>query len=529
MALSVCRAHPFSGRRPLILPQNPSFPVSCLPSTVNAFSSQHGRFSSQKLNWGKRVLDSRRGTSGTFSLVVRSLQDNEEKSNGLSGGGKVNGGEKVDVLVLGSGGREHSLCYGLRRSATCGKVFCAPGNAGILLSGDAECLHDLDITNSVAVAEFCKKNNIGLTVVGPEGPLVAGMVDDLMGEGIPTFGPSQSAAVLEGSKSFMKSLCDKYDIPTAKYAVFTDADKAKEYIKDQGVPIVVKADGLAAGKGVVVALTLGEALEAVDSMLTDGIFGSAGGLLVVEEFLDGEEVSFFAVVDGENAVPLVSAQDHKRVGDGDTGPNTGGMGAYSPAPALTPELEKMVMDTIVLPTVKGMAKEGTKFVGVLYAGIIIEKKNGLPKLLEYNVRFGDPECQVLMMRLESDLVQLLLAACRGQLKGVELQWSDDVALVVVMASKGYPGDYQKGTLISNLEAAEQRSSKVKLFHAGTALDPEKNIVAVGGRVLGVTASGKDIVEAQKQAYEVADQIEWKEGFYRRDIGWRAVERHRQLV
>ncbi|KAL3689356.1 hypothetical protein R1sor_015665 [Riccia sorocarpa] len=529
MAFAVCTAHSYClvGRYPATRLQNSSFPSSFLPSTANAFSSRHG-YCRRSLNWERQGSDFQRRSSGAFS-VVRSLQESYQAEKEVDGGGKGNGGDKVNVLVLGSGGREHSLCYGLRRSATCGEIFCAPGNAGIQLSGDAECLLDLDITSSLAVADFCKKNKIGLVVVGPEGPLVSGMVDDLMGEGIPTFGPSQDAAALEGSKSFMKNLCDKYNIPTAKYAVFTEADKAKQYIKEQGVPIVVKADGLAAGKGVVVALTLDEALDAVDSILTDGIFGSAGGLLVIEEFLDGEEVSFFAVVDGENAVPLVSAQDHKRVGDGDTGPNTGGMGAYSPAPALTPELEELVMETIVLPTVRGMAKEGTKFVGVLYAGIIIEKKNGLPKLLEYNVRFGDPECQVLMMRLQSDLVQLLLAACKGQLKGVELKWSDEAALVVVMASNGYPGSYQKGTLISNLEAAEQHGSKVKLFHAGTALDAEQNIVAVGGRVLGVTATGKDIIEAQRQAYEVADQIRWKEGFYRRDIGWRAVERHRELV
>ncbi|BFI33818.1 phosphoribosylamine---glycine ligase [Marchantia polymorpha subsp. ruderalis] len=533
MALSSCRAN-FVHSAVATLNSSTqgratSFSVSLARSTTNRLPLRSYSLSESNVSGlGRRGAGCGRASGGRLSVSVRSLNNNSQVAGDVSGDDK-SGKEKVTVLVLGSGGREHSLCYGLRRSATCGVVFCAPGNAGIQLSGDAKCLPDLDITNSLAVAEFCKENGVGLVVVGPEGPLVSGMVDDLKGEGIPTFGPSAEAATLEGSKSFMKNLCDKYQIPTAKYACFTNAEKAKEYIQEQGAPIVVKADGLAAGKGVVVATALSEALDAVDSMLTEGIFGSAGGMLVVEEFLDGEEVSFFAIVDGENAVPLVSAQDHKRVGDGDTGPNTGGMGAYSPAPALTPELEKIVMDTIVLPTVRGMAKEGCTFVGVLYAGIIIEKKNGLPKLLEYNVRFGDPECQVLMMRLQSDLVQLLLAACKGELKGVELEWTDDPALVVVMASNGYPGDYKKGTMILNLEAAERYGSKVKLFHAGTALDSQENIVAAGGRVLGITAMGKDIVEAQKQAYEVVDQINWEEGFCRRDIGWRAVERCKENV
>ncbi|CAH9131841.1 unnamed protein product [Cuscuta epithymum] len=300
----------------------------------------------------------------------------------------------VVVLVIGGGGREHALCFALQRSPTCDMVFCAPGNAGISLSGDATCIPDLDIFNSSDVISFCHKRGVGLVVIGPESPLVAGLSNALGKAGIPTFGPSSEAAALEGSKSFMKRLCDKYGIPTAKYQTFTEPSKAKEYIKQKGIPIVIKADGLAAGKGVIVAMTLEEAFEAVDSMLLGGMFGSSGSQIVVEEYLEGEEVSFFALVDGEHAIPLESAQDHKRVGDGDTGPNTGGMGAYSPAPVLTKELQSEVMESIILPTVKGMDAEGCKFVGVLYAGLMIEKKSGRPKLIEYNVRFGDPECQM---------------------------------------------------------------------------------------------------------------------------------------
>ncbi|XP_074295046.1 phosphoribosylamine--glycine ligase-like [Silene latifolia] len=430
--------------------------------------------------------------------------------------------EKVSVLVIGGGGREHALCYVLQRSPSSSTVYCAPGNVGISSSGDAICLQDIDPSDSSAVISFCQKQGIGLVVVGPEGPLVSGLANDLAKAGIPTFGPSSEAAALEGSKDFMKNLCYKYGIPTAKYQTFTDATAAKQYISDQGAPIVVKADGLAAGKGVVVAMSVDEAYEAVDSMLVNSVFGMAGSRIIVEEFLEGEEASFFALVDGENAVPLESAQDHKRVGDGDTGPNTGGMGAYSPAPVLTKELENLVMKSIIIPTVQGMAAEGCKFVGVLYAGLMIEKKSGLPKLIEYNVRFGDPECQVLMMRLESDLVQLLLAASTGKLKGVSLDWSRGSAMVVVMASDGYPGSYKKGTVISNIEEAEKAAPSVKIFHAGTALDSEGNLVAVGGRVLGVTAKGDDLQEARDRAYQAVESVKWPEGFYRRDIGWRAL-------
>ncbi|XP_023549409.1 phosphoribosylamine--glycine ligase-like [Cucurbita pepo subsp. pepo] len=436
--------------------------------------------------------------------------------------------ERVVVLVIGGGGREHALCYALQRSPSCDAVFCAPGNAGISSSGYATCIPELDVSDSDAVISFCRKWNVGLVVVGPEAPLVAGLANDLVKAGIATFGPSAEAAALEGSKNFMKDLCNKYGIPTAKYQSFTDASAAKQYIQEQGAPIVIKADGLAAGKGVIVAMTLEEAYEAVDAMLVEGAFGSAGGRIVVEEYLEGEEASFFALVDGENAIPLESAQDHKRVGDGDTGPNTGGMGAYSPAPIVTRELQSIVMDSIILPTVKGMAKEGCKFVGVLFAGLMIEKKSGLPKLIEYNVRFGDPECQVLMVRFQSDLAKVLLAACRGELSGVSLDWSPGSAMVVVMASKGYPGAYEKGTVIRNLEEAELVAPSVKVFHAGTSLDPENNFIAVGGRVLGITAKGKDIEEAQDRAYRAVEEIRWSGGFYRRDIGWRALEKQVSL-
>ncbi|KAM1120483.1 hypothetical protein ACFX13_045332 [Malus domestica] len=430
--------------------------------------------------------------------------------------------ERVVVLVIGGGGREHALCYALKRSPSCDAVFCAPGNPGISSSGDATCISDIDISDSSAVISFCQKWRVGLVVVGPEAPLVAGLVNDLLKAGIHAFGPSSEAAALEGSKNFMKSLCDKYRIPTAKYQTFTDPPAAKQYIQEQGVPIVVKADGLAAGKGVIVAMTLNEAFDAVDAMLVKGSFGSAGCRVIVEEYLEGEEASFFALVDGENAIPLESAQDHKRVGDGDTGPNTGGMGAYSPAPILTKELEDLVMKSIIYPTVKGMSAEGCKFVGVLYAGLMIEKKSGLPKLIEYNVRFGDPECQVLMVRLESDLAQVLLAACRGQLSEVSLNWSAGSAMVVVMASKGYPGSYEKGSVIRNLDEAEAVAPSVKVFHAGTALDSDGNFIAAGGRVLGVTAKGIDLKEARDRAYQGVEEINWPGGFYRRDIGWRAL-------
>ncbi|KAK4271085.1 hypothetical protein QN277_019827 [Acacia crassicarpa] len=458
--------------------------------------------------------------SETFHSAFKCAVGDSEPS--VSVGAGTSDSQRLVVLVIGGGGREHALCYALQRSPSVGAVLCAPGNAGISQSGNATCITELDINDGAAVISFCRKWGVGLVVVGPEAPLVLGIVNNLEKAGIPTFGPSAEAAALEGSKNFMKHLCDKYGIPTAKYKTFTDPSAAKLYIKEQGAPIVIKADGLAAGKGVTVAMTLEHAYEAVDSMLVKGDFGSAGCRVIVEEFLEGEEVSFFALVDGENAIPLESAQDHKRVGDGDTGPNTGGMGAYSPAPILTKELQTIVMDSIIIPSVKGMSAEGCKFVGVLYAGLMIEKKSGLPKLIEYNVRFGDPECQVLMIRLESDLAQVLLAACRGELNGVSLNWSQGSAMVVVMASKGYPGSYEKGTLIQNLEQAENAAPSIKIFHAGTAFDSEGRFIATGGRVLGITAKGDDLEEARDRAYRAIEEINWPEGFYRRDIGWRAL-------
>ncbi|XP_075652520.1 phosphoribosylamine--glycine ligase [Castanea sativa] len=477
----------------------------------NTSSYSVGTLFSISTNHRSPSFNASRSSSSSPFIICSSLKSQPSVSQ-----------ERVVVLVIGGGGREHALCYALRRSPSCDAVFCAPGNVGISNSGNATCISDLDIFDSSAVISFCHKWGVGLVVVGPEAPLVSGLANDLVKAGIPTFGPSAEAAALEGSKNFMKNLCDKYGIPTAKYKTFTDPSAAKQYIQEQGAPIVIKADGLAAGKGVVVAMSVEEACEAVDSMLVKGDFGSAGCRVIVEEYLEGEEASFFALVDGENAIPLESAQDHKRVGDGDTGPNTGGMGAYSPAPILTKELQALVMKSIILPTVNGMAAEGCKFVGVLYAGLMIEKKSGLPKLIEYNVRFGDPECQVLMVRLESDLAQVLLAACRGQLSGVSLNWSPGSAMVVVMASKGYPGAYEKGSVIRNLEEAEHVAPCVQIFHAGTAQDSDGNIIATGGRVLGVTAKGTDLEEARERAYQAVEEINWPGGFYRRDIGWRAL-------
>jgi phosphoribosylamine--glycine ligase len=418
------------------------------------------------------------------------------------------------ILVVGGGGREHALCWAIAGSPLCDKLYCAPGNAGI--AQDAECVaisaEDVD-----ALVAFAKDNAIDLVVVGPEAPLVLGLVDRLEAEGIKAFGPRANAAMLEGSKGFMKDLCARYKIPTAAYGRFTDAEAAKAYIREQGAPIVVKADGLAAGKGVTVAQSVEEALAAADEAMTNNAFGEAGAELVVEEFLEGEELSFFVLTDGTNALPLAGAQDHKTVGEGDTGPNTGGMGAYSPAPSLTPELEELVMETIVMPTVRGMATDGAPYVGLLYAGLMLTRDG--PKLLEYNVRFGDPECQVLMMRLRSDIVPALIASCDGVLKTFDLRWSDDTAMTVVLAAKGYPGSYEKGTEIRGLNAAEATGAMV--FHAGTKADGER-VLANGGRVLNVTATGATIAEAQKNVYAAVDTIDWPDGFCRRDIGWRAV-------
>jgi phosphoribosylamine--glycine ligase len=424
----------------------------------------------------------------------------------------------MNILILGSGGREHALAWKLGASPLADRLYCAPGNAGI--ARDAECVR-LDPGDHPAIIAFCKAKAIDFVVVGPENPLVAGIVDDLEAAGIKAFGPTRAAARLEGSKGFTKDLCRANNIPTAAYERFTAAAPAREYVRRMGAPVVVKADGLAAGKGVVVATTLAEAEAAVDTMF-GGALGEAGAAVVVEEFLTGEEASFFVLADGDNVVPLATAQDHKRVFDGDLGPNTGGMGAYSPAPVMTPELERRALDEIVLPTIRAMKAMGAPYRGVLYAGLMITKTG--PKLIEYNVRFGDPECQVLMLRLMSDLLPALIAARDGVLKNFALRWYPDVALTVVMAAKGYPGSYAKGTEITGLGDAEQVDG-VEVFHAGTRRE-DGRILANGGRVLNVCALGKTVAEAQRRAYAAVDRIVWPEGFCRRDIGYLAVEREK---
>jgi phosphoribosylamine--glycine ligase len=412
----------------------------------------------------------------------------------------------MNILLLGSGGREHALAWKIAASALVTKLWCAPGNAGI--AREAECVA-LDIADHAAVIDFCRDNAVDFVVVGPEMPLVAGIVDDLTAAGIKAFGPSRAAAQLEGSKGFTKDLCKANNIPTAGYERFGDAEAAKAYIRAQGAPIVVKADGLAAGKGVVVATTPEEALDAIDMIFAGGL-GGVGAEVVVEEFMTGEEASFFALCDGEHALPLATAQDHKRAHDGDRGPNTGGMGAYSPAPVMTEAMCTRVMDQIIHPTLRAMKAKGMPFKGVLFAGLMITDQG--PRLIEYNVRFGDPECQVLMLRMMSDLVPALLASADGQLKNFDLRWFPDPALTVVMATKGYPGDYSKGTRIEGLHEAAKIEG-VEIFHAGTVAKDGK-ILANGGRA------------AQRRAYEAVDRIRWPEGFCRRDIGWQAVKREK---
>ena len=423
----------------------------------------------------------------------------------------------MKVLVVGSGGREHALCWAIAKSPRCAKVYCAPGNAGI--ADVARCV-DLSVNDIDGIVRFAVDNKISLVVVGPEDPLVAGLVDKLEAAGIRAFGPSAKAAMLEGSKGFMKDLCAKYGIPTGEFDRFDEPDSAKEYIMRKGAPIVVKADGLAAGKGVILCRNPNEAFAAIDHIMTERAFGDAGDEVVIEEFLTGEEASFFALVDGEHAVPLASAQDHKAAYDGDEGPNTGGMGAYSPAPVVTDEMVGEIMDTIVTPTIKGMAAEGCPFKGVLFVGLMIDEKG--PRVLEYNVRFGDPECQPLMMRLKSDLLEALIACTDGTLDQIQLEWHDEAALTVVMATKGYPGPYENGTEINGLEEAAAIGG-VTVFHAGTRAE-NGFILANGGRVLGVTARAPSVAEAQKLAYEAVDRIDWPSGFCRRDIGWRAINR-----
>jgi phosphoribosylamine--glycine ligase len=425
----------------------------------------------------------------------------------------------MNVLLLGSGGREHALAWKIAASPLVEKLWCAPGNAGI--AREAECVA-LDVADHAAVIDFCRTNAVDFVVVGPETPLAAGIVDDLAAVGIKAFGPSKLAAQLEGSKGFTKALCTEFGIPTGAYGRFTNAADALAYVRKQGAPIVVKADGLAAGKGVVVAMSLREAEDAI-AMMFEGAFGAAGTEVVIEEFLSGREISFFALSDGDTAIALATAQDHKRVFDHDKGPNTGGMGAYSPTPFVTPEIHDQIMARIILPTVAGMKSRGTPFRGVLYAGVMLTTDG--PKLFEYNVRFGDPECQVLMLRMMSDIVPALLASCDGQLKNFDLRWFPEPALTVVMAAKGYPGDYAKGTRIEGLDDAA-RVEGVEIFHAGTVAK-DGHILANGGRVLNVCAMGKTIMEAQHRAYEALDRIHWPKGFCRRDIGWQAVERERE--
>jgi phosphoribosylamine--glycine ligase len=421
----------------------------------------------------------------------------------------------MNILILGSGGREHALAWAVAQNPKCDRLIVAPGNAGI--AGVAECA-DLDIMDGAAVVEFCAEQAIDFLIVGPEAPLAAGVADAARAAGVLTFGPSAAAARLEASKAFTKEICDACNAPTAGYARFTEAGAAKDHIRAQGAPIVIKADGLAAGKGVVVAMTQEEALAAVDDML-GGAFGAAGAEVVIEEFMSGEEASFFVLTDGVNLLPFGTAQDHKRVGDGDTGPNTGGMGAYSPAPVLTPAIQQQALDQIVLPTVREMAARGTPFQGVLYAGLMIE--NGRARLVEYNVRFGDPECQVLMMRLGAQALDALLACAEGRLAEARIDWADDHALTVVMAAKGYPGAYAKGTVIRGLDRCPE-DSRHMVFHAGTALK-EGEITATGGRVLNVTARGDTLSDARNRAYAMIDHIRWPEGFCRSDIGWRALK------
>ena len=421
----------------------------------------------------------------------------------------------MNILILGGGGREHSLAWAIKQNPKCDRLIVAPGNAGIAQL--AECA-DFDFMSGTAVLEFVQEQAVDFVVIGPEAPLAAGVADQLRDAGILVFGPSKAAAELEASKAFTKAICDAASAPTAAYAHFTDAEAAKAYVQTQGAPIVVKADGLAAGKGVIISETVDQAIAAIDDMF-DGSFGDAGAEVVIEEFMTGEEASYFILCDGENVLPIGTAQDHKRVGDGDTGPNTGGMGAYSPAPVLTDTIAQKAIDEIIRPTMAEMVRRGTPYQGILYAGLMIE--NGQPRLVEYNVRFGDPECQVLMMRLGAQVLDLLIAAAEGRLSEVKPNWANDHALTVVLAAKGYPGTYEKGSIIGGLDALQNDSMNM-VFHAGTA-ERDGVVVANGGRVLNVTARGNSLAEAQQRAYAMVDKIDWADGFCRRDIGWRSLD------
>ena len=421
----------------------------------------------------------------------------------------------MNILILGSGGREHALAWAVMQNPKCDRLIVAPGNAGI--EAIADCA-SLNIEDGGAVVTFAEENAIDFVIIGPEAPLAAGVADRLRDAGVSVFGPSAAAAQLEASKSFTKSICDAAGAPTAAYAHFTEAEAARDYVRVQGTPIVIKADGLAAGKGVIIAQTEDEAVAAIDDMF-GGSFGEAGAEVVIEEFMSGEEASFFVLCDGETVLPVGTAQDHKRVGEGDTGPNTGGMGAYSPAPVMTKAVTTAALEQIVKPTMAEMARRGTPFQGVLFVGLMIE--NGAPRLVEYNVRFGDPECQVLMMRLGAQAFDLMHAAAEGRLSEAQVNWAEDHAMTVVLAARGYPGSYEKGSEIMGLDSLPEDSGHM-VFHAGTT-NKGGSIVASGGRVLAVTARADDLATAQREAYTMVDSIDWPEGFCRRDIGWRALD------
>lgn len=425
----------------------------------------------------------------------------------------------MNVLIVGNGGREHALAWKAAQSPLVETVFVAPGNAGTALEKDVENV-DLDVMDFAGLAEFARQNKVELTVVGPEAPLVEGIVDYFEQQGLACFGPGKGAAQLEGSKAFSKDFLARYGIPTAEYRTFTDISEAAAYIRQKGAPIVVKADGLAAGKGVILAETEGQAIAAVEDMLQGNAFGDAGSRVVIEEFLQGEEASFIVMVDGESVVPFASSQDHKARDDGDKGPNTGGMGAYSPAPVVTDTMHQRIMDSVIMPTVRGMMEDGLRYRGFLYAGVMIGE-DGVPKVLEFNCRFGDPETQPIMMRLKSDMVDLCLAACQGRLEGRQTEWDPRAAVGVVMAAGGYPGAYEKNDVINGIPAEEENS---KVFQAGTRLDEKGQVLTNGGRVLCVVGLGNTVTEAQKLAYSKVSQIDWNNVYYRRDIAYRAIAR-----
>ena len=425
----------------------------------------------------------------------------------------------MNILIIGNGGREHALAWKAAQSPLADKVYVAPGNAGTALESNLENVA-ISATDIPALLAFAQSHDIDLTIVGPEAPLVIGVVDAFQAAGLKIFGPSQAAAQLEGSKAFTKDFLARHNIPSAEYQNFTEVEPALAYLRSKGAPIVIKADGLAAGKGVIVAMTLQEAEDAVQDMLAGNAFGDAGHRIVVEEFLEGEEASFIVMVDGENVVPMATSQDHKRVGDGDTGPNTGGMGAYSPAPVVTDEIHQRAMDQVIWPTVRGMAAEGNTYVGFLYAGLMISA-DGQPKVIEFNCRFGDPETQPIMLRLRSDLVELCLAGAEGKLGEKTSEWDERPALGVVLAAGGYPGDYNNGEVIQGLP--QQESADGKVFHAGTRMQGD-DVVTSGGRVLCVTALGETVAQAQQRAYQLAEGIQWPGSFCRKDIGYRAIAR-----